>query len=335
MRRNRILLSVSALMLSVTLLPSWSANANTDTNASLNTNKRFEALKQTIFEQAYEQRPTYKVTRKAFGAPGNKADNHLRKAARRTLDNNRDLLEFENGQKLLQANGICFTARWQIDETSEFTGLFSLGTRSPAIVRASVALSGVLRKNKRAFGIAVKLLPDDLGSQASLNLFALNSMGGVVADHTLGLSMSNQPPLGGLPKFSDIRTALRMKKDLEAADREQLEAKNPKSKLKPKATFRPINHLAEYNTEQAVAPKWIRFNAITEQRVDQDDFRDELALENYENHQIIYGIEVAKDHGGKVGSAEWQRLGRLVLMESITSKACDAQLHFQHPSLSD
>jgi len=297
-------------------------------------NARFEELKQVIFDQPYEQRPTYKVTRRPFGPGGNKANNYLRNAAKRTLENTQDLYPFDNGQKLLQANGICFVGEWKIEQASEFTGLFSNGTRVPAVVRASVALSGVLRKNKRAFGIAVKLLPDDLGEQASLNLFALNSMGGVIVDHTLGLPMDNQPALGGVPKFSDIRTALRMKKDLEAADRQQIKSRGLAGQIKPQATFRPVDHLAAYGAEEAISPKWVRFSALTEQRVNEDDFRDELDLNNYAQKQISYQIEVAKDHGGKKSSATWLRIGRLVFNQSVTSKACDAQLHFAHPSLS-
>ncbi len=298
-------------------------------------NSRFESLKQTVFSQPYTQRPTYKVTRKPFGRGGDKPNNHLRAAARRTLSNTQDLYEFEGGQKLLQANGICFAGEWRIDQDSDFTGVFQAGTSVPTIVRASVALGGVLRKNKRAFGLAVKLLPDNLGPSPSLNLFVLNSMGGVIADHTLNLPMDNQPPLGGLPRFADISTALRMKRDLEAADREQIKGRGLSDRIKPKATFRPVTHLAAYQTNNVVSPKWIRFKAKTEQRVNEDDFRDELNVDNYLDQQLVYTIEVAADHGGKKSSAEWLKIGRLVLTDSVTSKACDARLHFQHPTLDE
>jgi len=73
--------------------------------------------------------------------------------------------------------------------------------------------------------------------------------------------------------------------------------------------------------------------AQTQTRVEQDDFRDELSLSRYPDQQIVYHLEVAKDNDGKKASASWQRIGRLILQESVTSKVCDARLHFQHPTL--
>jgi len=296
-------------------------------------NPRFEGLKEAVFAEPYKVRPIYKVERGPFGKAGNKPNNHLRVAARRTLSSTDDLFEFENDRKLLQANGICFAGEWVIDQQSVFTGLFVQGVRSPVIVRASVALGGVLRKDKRAFGLAVKLLPSNLGDQPSLNLFVLNSMGGVVSEHVLDLAMDNQPPLGNIPRWRDIRTALRMRKDLEAADREQIASQGLANEIKPQVAFRPVTHIAAYRVAQIVSPKWIRFVAHTQTRVEQDDFRDELSLSRYPDQQIVYHLEVAKDNGGKKASASWQRIGRLILQESVTSKVCDARLHFQHPTL--
>jgi len=296
-------------------------------------NRRFDELKMAIFAEPYAERPTYKVQRGPFGRAGDKASNHLRAAARRTFNNTDDLFQFENDRKLLQANGVCFAGEWVIDQPSDFSGLFVQGATSPVIVRASVALGGVLRKDKRAFGMAVKLLPSTLGDKPSLNLFVLNSMGGVVTEHVLSLAMDNQPPLGNIPRWSDIRTALRMRKDLEAADREQIAADGLAKHIKPQVAFRPVSHVAAYRTEKVTAPKWIRFTAATHTRVAQDDFRDELALSHYPEQKIVYHLEVAGDHGGKKASAKWQRIGRLILHESVTSKVCDARLHFQHPRL--
>lgn len=297
-------------------------------------NARFMDLVDAVFTEPYEQRPTYKVNRKQFGKSGDKKSNHLFQAARRTLTDSRDLLEFDGGQKLVQANGICFTAQWRIHQPSDYTGLFAFETSSPAMVRASVALGGVLKKHKRAFGLAVKLLPDDLADAPSLNIFTLNSMGGVVSEHTLDLAIDNEPPLGRIPNWGDIPTALRMKRDLERADKEQLESANDDNQVKPRATFRPISQLAAYRHKGLVrSPKWLRFSAQTQERIDADDFRDELSLDRYPENKIIYNIEVADDNGDKKAKAVWKNIGELLLSESVTSKACDTQLHFQHPSL--
>jgi len=304
-------------------------------SGSTTANPRFEELKSAVFGSPYDERPTFDVTRKPFGAAGKGEDNFLREAARRTLVNSQDLYAFKNDRKLLQANGICFSGEWIIDQKNSYTGLFSEGSKSPVIVRASVALGGVLRKDKRAFGLAIKLLPDSLGDEASLNMFVLNSMGGVVAENVLDLPMDNEPPLGKIPRFRDIRTALRMRKDLEAADREHIESRALDTSQKPQAGFRPVTHLAAYRSEKAISPKWVRFTSATTDRIDQDDFRDELDLIHYPDQKIVYHLEVADDHGGKKSSAVWQKLGSLVLDQSVTSKVCDTRLHFQHPGLGE
>ncbi len=299
---------------------------------SVNSNKRFDELKSAVFALPYQARPTYKVSKKTFGKPGKSEQNQLRKAALRTLRSSQDLIDFPGGQKLLQANGICFSGDWIIDKPSQFTGLFQQGSASPIIARASVALSGVKQKNKRAFGLAIKLLPNDLGQQASLNIFTANSLGGVVNKHVLDLKLDNNPPLGRIPNLTDISTALRLRKDLESADRHVIKETN--SRGKADVTYRSITHIAAYQpaeSEAVIAPKWIRFRPANPERVDKDDFRDELDTSLYQDQKIVYQIDVAADHGSRKSSAKWQTIGKLELTDSVTSKACDAKLHFQHP----
>jgi len=75
---------------------------------------------------------------------------------------------------------------------------------------------------------------------------------------------------------------------------------------------------------------------MDEQRVDQNDFRDELNTKNYANNLIRYRIEVAGDNNDasqKKKNAQWLDIGVLELTQSITSPACDLNLHFQHPTL--
>ena len=320
----------SALLL-IVLSPILMAQQSDDQKQALS---RFETLKRIVFETPYTDLPNYEVKLKTFGKSGKGDDNKLLVAARRTLNDNRDLIEFPGGQKLLQANGICFAGQWQIDATDNpYTGLLRTGASSPVIVRASVALSGTLQKDKRAFGMAVKLLPNDLGLDPSLNVFVLNSLGGAVSKHVLDLSMDNEPPLGRIPKFSDIRTALRMRNELERADKEAIT--EDQANTKAKATFRPVTHLAAYREEQPKSPHWIRFTAISEHRNDQNDFREELRLADYPDNQLAYSIEVADFGRGRKNKATWRQIGQLLLTDSITSAICDQKLHFRHPRLSD
>lgn len=294
-------------------------------------NPRFDQLKKALFEQPYQQLPQYKVSRRLFGPSGKSDKNKVLAAARRTFENTDDLIEQTNGQKLLNANGICFSGSWRITRDNPYTGLYKNGTTSPAIIRASVALSGTKQKNKRAFGMAIKLLPDDLGEAPSLNAFVLHSMGGTITKHVLDLSMDNEPPLGNLPRFSDLRTALRLRRDLETADSEV-------STTKPDASYRPVSTFAYHlqTDETALAPRWLRLTSVTEERIDRNDFRDELQIKNYSGQNVKYHIEVAGDASSlndNKKNIQWFNIGVIHLTESVTSLACDLNLHFQHPRL--
>ncbi|MGI9287044.1 MAG: hypothetical protein ACR2P1_16790 [Pseudomonadales bacterium] len=288
------------------------------------------AIRQTIFQNPYDELPHYRVEKKLFGKSGRSENNHLLQAAKRTLTAKEDLLEFPQGQKLLQANGICFAGEWIIDTDSPYSGLFQNPTRSLVIARASVALSGTRQSDKRAFGFAIKLFPtNDADSVVpTLNAFVVHSMGGVRTKHVLDLALDNEPPLGAMPSFSQLGAAYRLLRDLKAADKMI-------SKTKPDVSYRPVTHLAEYGADgEASAPRWLRLRAADGlPRVDKNDFRDELRVKNYPQQQLIWSIEVAVDKNSKKSNAEWQPIGRLVFNESITSPACDKQLHFAHPLL--
>jgi len=292
-------------------------------------NSRYESLKKVIFDQPYSQLPQYKVKKRLFGSEKKVDENKLLEAAKRTFESTDDLIELPTNQKLLNANGICFSGTWNITQENEYSGLYKKGTHVAAIIRASVALSGTTQKNKRGFGMAMKLLPSDLGDRPSLNAFVLHSMGGTITKHVLDLELDNEPPLGRLPKFSDLSTALRLRRDLEKADKE-------KGAKKPTVSYRPVNQFAEYKIEkeQSLAPKWLKLSPITTTRLDENDFRDEFNVSSYPDQKIRYAIEVAQNSdNGKKSKAQWQTIGELSLTDSVTSLACDTQLHFQHPVL--
>lgn len=323
------------LLIVVVLISALSATASARELSS------FNEIKSAVFATPYEALPQYKVTKKKFGAKGDRENNHLLAAARRTLSSTADLLEFPHGQKLFNANGICFAGVWSIDSPSPYTGQFSTGTHSLVIARASVALSGTKQRDRRAFGFALKLFPGINEEQASAtkNVFVMHSLGGTRAKHVLNLALDNEPSLGSIPSLGKLGTVLRMQSDLERADAEA--GANP-----PQAAFRPISALAvDDASPSTVLPRWLRLVASEEMpRVDENDFRDELRVENYPNNTLIYRIDVAsnqppngvdgKETGKKISKkkADWQTIGELRLNESITSPACDQTLHFAHPT---
>ncbi len=314
--------TVYAALISLAILYSTVSVAQSSGAADQRQN-RYHAVKDVIFATPYDSLPYYKVSKALFKSKEKGAESRLLKDARRTLSSSDDLLSKDRGQKLLQANGICFAGEWVIDQGSTFSGLYKQTTRVPVIARASVSFSGTKQNERRALGLAVKLFPNDLGPSPSLNIFTLHSVGGVKTKHLLDLSLDNEPPLGRIPRFQDISTALKLKSELLKADKEAGSAT-------PSVTFRTVAPLAEYKEQNTIAPRWLRFSAANKIRIDKLDFRDELRVEHYPNGQLIYQIEVADQVKQKKSKAQWQTIGQLVLNESVTSKACDTQLHFAH-----
>lgn len=322
--------SFSSIVLSLVFNAAFANNstASIERDDTTKNSARFEQLSHVLFKQPYATLPRYKVTKSLFQSKSKKPENYLLNDARRTLNSSADLLSADRGQKLLQANGICFSGKWIIDQQSEFSGLFAKGTDSPAIARASVSFSGTEKDERRALGLAVKLMPNDLGDKPSLNIFTLHSVGGLRTPYLYDLSLDNEPPLGRIPRFRDISTALKLKRIFLSADKEA-------GSIEPSVTYRSVDSIAAYRQKEfgldSVAPKWLRFSPAYSNRIDRNDFRDELRVENYPGKQLKYVIEVASGEAKKKSNAEWLAIGELRLSASVTSKACDTRLHFAHP----
>ncbi len=308
-----------------------SERESTRINAHSSENASFQKIYTEVFSDPYKQLPYYTVTKQLFGQSGDSADNLALQAARRSLSFSGDLYDFPQGKKIFQANGICFSGTWRIQQASEYTGLLKKGTDVPVIVRASVALDGTLQKHKRAFGMAIKFFPNQNREEfiPSINLFVMNSLGGVKSRHILDLEMDNAPELGALPPISKWGTMLRLQKDFSRADRE---VSGEESRIE----YRPVDNLARFNNtanENPRFPTWLKLTADENiSRVDQDDFRDELQVEHYTNNKLVWNISVAEGELKEKHKAQWLILGVLELNESVVSKTCDQRLHFQHPS---
>ncbi|MFK8047624.1 MAG: hypothetical protein AB8B81_04225 [Halioglobus sp.] len=293
---------------------------------------RYQSVHDTVFSKSYSTLPNYQVDERLFGLKGDGDSNALFAAAMRTLQSQQDIFDFPQGQKLLNANGICFSGVWIIDSASNYGGQFAVGTQSLAIVRASVALSGTRQPDKRAFGMAIKLFPtmNPKALVRTANAFVLHSLGGIRTKHLTTLALDNAPELGSLPSLTQWGTALRLRTDLEKAD-------EAAGSLEPDSSYRsvaPLARLTNANARQTstLAPAMLKLRLESDTPlIDEPDFRDELRLENYPQHKLSWVIEVAGAREKDKSKIEWQSLGRLVLSQSITSPGCDQQLHFAHP----
>jgi hypothetical protein len=294
----------------------------------------WNSIYEIIFSDPYQSLPQYKITQKKFGPKGQEEENELKKAARRTLTIKDDLFDFPGNQKLLQANGICFAGEWLIDTETKYTGLLKQGSYFPVIARASVALSGTKFKDKRSFAMAIKIFPSQDRDEIveTVNVFVMETIAGKRRQYFLEAELDNAPKYGGLPALGKLGLGLRLQSDLNAVDREL-------SPGGPDLTFRPISHLALHSistAEDVTSPKWLRLRVEEGTKLNKDDdFRDELNLDNFPDNKIIWEIEVADKESRGKSYANWHKIGRLIFNESIASQSCDSKLHFAHPILDE
>ena len=222
---------------------------------------------------------------------------------------------------------------WKINHSSPYSGLFQARKNVPVVVRASVSLSGTKQRDKRAFGMAIKLFPN-IQSTVTENIFLMHSLGGTKTQHVANLPLTNEPALGELPPFSQLLTAYRLESDLEEADKGF-------SGEKANARFRPVSHLAEVllpNDEKAKnvtqGPYWLKASLKPDTPlVNRDDFRDELSLQHYPNKTLSWVLSAANFNDAGIDKAQWQEIGEITLTESVASLTCDTKLHFNHPAI--
>jgi hypothetical protein len=249
----------------------------------------------------------------------------LFEASERTLDNRSDLLpQFD---KLVHPNGVCLAGTWNITEPSQYTGYFRQGARGLFIGRASVALTQTRRGEYRAFGFAGKLFPtlDPDEQVPTANFFAIENLAGTLTPRYLDAQNTNDlitiqvnpnaflyTPVGAAALAAFKR-----------ADR-TLDPTQPLERQ-----LYPISELGEDNPGQARAPRWIMIVGSRDtQRVDRDEFRDEVRLANYPQG---LRFDILVSDSGNRWAKQWSRLGHIEVTDDALTNSCDHRLHFAHP----
>ena len=292
-----------------------SASAATDYSGS-----SFQNVRDVMFENPYSTLPHNQITFGSFG--GLIWDNHLRDAVHRTLNERVDY--YPHFDKLLHANGICFSGTWEInqDTTTNYSGYFAAGSKALMIARASVTLSDTTRGNKRGFALAGKVFPtlDPMQVIATGNFFTIENLLGIDKDFYTDAILTNEPDAGITFSPTLIMIGARILKEFGLADT------HPGYR-----DLYPISELGLSSNETARTPHWIKITASPEtNKKIADDFRDELTLSPGE--ALVFDIEVANgEFGNSITNASWKKIGQMVFTESVVSEGCDHRIHFAHP----
>lgn len=269
--------------------------------------------------------PVVHVTASSFSDAGH---NLLSEAADRTLHDQSDYYE-EDFDKLLHANGICFAGEWTIFDTAppHYTGMFAPGARGLLAARASVTFTSVSREDRRGLAFAGKVFPttDPDARVQTGNFFTIENLSGLHRDHFTDAELGTELDVGASPRlFLLARIVLAFVK---ADDRPD------------KRSLAPLAALGAATDQVIQGPEWARF-IVPEgtARVDEDDFRVELARMIRDGGELTYEIHLADlSPSGKLKDAVWppDAAGEMKLTSYYLSSGCDHRLHFSHPRYDD
>ena len=272
-----------------------------------------------VISDPYDK-PQHKVTFWSFFCCG---VNKLLEASIRTIKDDSDILS--HFDKLLHPNGACLSGIWHITEENPYSGYFVKDSEGLIIARASVALSETTRGNYRGFGMAGKIYPtnDPFHTEElqTANFFVIDNLAGTLADHYTDVGLINEPEITPRPGiFLLLPVAITAAVSLGLADR------NPGIRQ-----LYPISELGLSDTSLAKTPEWMKIQASPNQiKVDEEDFRDELDVNNYTDEQLYFDIFVTTEDSTRE-EKEWLKIGYILFDDYIISESCDHRLHFQHP----
>jgi len=273
-----------------------------------------------IQSDAYSVLPQNKIGLKSLGSF---IHNKIKQSAERTLSDRSDILP--QFVKLAHPNGVCLKGSWQITQDNPYGGYFKKDSHAMIIARASVAMSETKKGKFRGFGMAGKLFPTtnpeyDQKLQTA-NFFTVDDLGGTKAAHYTDVGMTNEPAASVTTTVvSQILYAIKIGITFGKADN------NPgiRQLYEISQLGVSLNNLAQVKT-----PKWMMIKARPGQTVDEEDFRDELSISNYNGH-LYFDIFVTSSEN-KNGEKEWQKIGQIHFTDSQASNSCDHRLHFHHP----
>jgi hypothetical protein len=284
----------------------------------------FGEVRRQLLSDPYDKLPTYTITLSSlFGLFRNK----LFESCQRTLNDKSDLIpKSRHYQKLVHPLGIALMGKWLITEENPYTGYFKRGSRALVVVRCSVLLYKTEQGSPRGFAFAAKLFPtmDPSELVRTADLFAIDVLAGTYAKYYTDVELTNEPPLGFNSDVFRLFWVILV-----------TFATFFRANINP--VFRPLWPVAELGLgsgEKAKTPQWIMLKADPAcGKVDRQDLRDELRVENYKDGKLIFNISVAPKLRLPDGKKNWKRIGRVELTESVTSYSCDHCLVFNHPKL--
>jgi hypothetical protein len=287
----------------------------------------FEEVKSVTFSGPYAQLPNHRSL-------GPKTIVQLFNDAARNMHDKRDIRP--RFDKMIHANGICYSGLWKIDKPGDdsvnpsdgprdpytgikideprqsYTGYFAPGSEGLCIARLSVAGLDLTRGYRRALGIAGKVYPtlDPSKKVKPGNFVTVSTLSGTKVAHITEIAPTNMAAVGPALAANVINRIIFRLMDTRPGYRQ----------------LYPISTLGVHPGDRVKTPDLIQFKvAEGTPRVDAEDFRDELRLKNY-GGKLVYEIRVKM-----FDDPNWSRIGRIEFTEEAICEGCDKRIHFWIP----
>jgi hypothetical protein len=264
----------------------------------------FAEVKGVVFREPYDSLPSHRGL-------GLANFTQFFNASARNLIDKRDIRP--RFDKLIHANGICYSGVWRIDWDSPYTGYFANGAQGLVLARLSVAGSQLTRGHRRAFGIAGKVFPtmDPNAKVKPGNFVTVNNLSGTRDRYITDAVVTNMPTIGFDPAANFVNRVIFRMMDTRPGYR----------------LLHPISTLGLPRGSPIVTPDLLMLKVREgTAKADANDFRDELRLRNYPNHILVYTINVRS-----FSETKWTRLGTIEFTEDVISEGGDKRLHFWIP----
>lgn len=281
----------------------------------------------------------------------------FRQAAARTVDSGADLRWGEDGtgfSRIIHANGVCLSGRWEIDEETEYSGYFRKGSRALLIARYSTCCTETFRGQVRSLALVGKLFPtkekDRNGRTASsitqedkdrnvrtASFITQEDIGGKYTYYINDAELRNSPDVTALKRAAGVPIRLVTGLLFTIVDKQGAERQ-----------LYAIAELGKPADEPTRCPRFMRLPVAAEQpRIEGRalDFRDEIMEQIYDRgcqekkRSLVFNI-VVSDEGSRHGFGlsqyasirNWRRIGHMTFDEAVISYNGDCVLHFNHPT---
>jgi hypothetical protein len=265
-------------------------------------------------------------------------------AARRVLASDSDLRWGPDGKgyrRLLHANGICMTGRWEVTEDTPYTGYFRRGSRGLIIARYSTCCTETRRGHTRSLSMIGRIYPTTDANHAAplptASFITQEDIGGEDTPSINDAKLRNAPNTTVSRRGSGMPVLLLTGLVLNLAEKQ--------------ATIRQVYQIAELGkppAEPTRAPEFMQLTVASGQPVipgDDLDFRDEIMAHIYDpgdptpKRQLVLDVETSDTgttHGLPIKErrniTNWKKIGTMTFDAAVASFNADHVFHVNHPA---